>query len=216
MKNNARSFYLFVLVLLCNFGIAFSQELYFNQVTPPPESPSWGLTTSMMQDRSGYMWFTTNNLGVQRFDGYEYKSYVNEPHNSNSLAINTTECIMEDSEGIIWIGTTGAGLERLDPVSGKFTHFVHDPNDPESIINNDVKAIFEDHEGVLWIGTRTGLEIFDRETQKFKHFVSDTNDPTSLSYNCVKNIYEDSDNVLWFGSGETWGGDDLKSGGLNR
>ncbi len=149
-------------------------------------------------------------------NGYNFKSYVNDPLDPNSIAPNGAECILEDSEGIIWIGTTGSGLERLDPSTGIFTHFVHSSNDPESIIHNDVKAIFEDHQGVLWVGTTGGLEIFDRKSQKFKHFTSDPNDPTTISNNCVKEIYEDSNNSLWFGTGEPWGGDDINIGGLNR
>ena len=170
MKLNTKSKYLFLLILMCNLGVALSQKLHFTQLSPAPGSPSWGLTTSMMQDRSGYMWFTTGDLGVQRFDGYNFKSYVNDPLDPNSLASSGAECILEDSEGIIWIGTTGSGLERLDPSTGIFTHFVHSSKDPESIIHNDVKAIFEDHQGVLWVGTTGGLEIFDRKSQKFKHF----------------------------------------------
>ncbi len=216
MKLNTKSKYLFLLILMCNLGVALSQKLHFTQVSPPSESPSWGLTTSMMQDRSGYMWFTTGNQGVQRFDGYNFKSYVNDPLDPNSIAPNGAECILEDSEGIIWIGTTGSGLERLDPSTGIFTHFVHSSNDPESIIHNDVKAIFEDHQGVLWVGTTGGLEIFDRKSQKFKHFTSDPNDPTTISNNCVKEIYEDSNNSLWFGTGEPWGGYDINIGGLNQ
>ena len=217
MKIKAESFFLLVLILMANLGAVNSQELYFNQVSPPPESPSWGLITDMIQDRSGYMWFATGNQGVQRFDGYEFKSYVNRPNDPNSIATDNTECIMEDSEGIIWIGTTGAGLERLDPVTGKFTHYPHNPNDPESIIHNDVKVIFEDHEGVLWIGTKAGLDIFDRESKKFRHFTTDINDSSTISNNCVKDIYEDSENTLWFGTGEPWDGVNLSTkGGLNR
>ena len=125
MKINAESIFLLVFMLMVNLGLINSQELYFTQVIPPPESPSWGLVTDMMQDRAGYMWFSTGNQGIQRFDGYEFKSYVHEERNPNSIATNQIECIMEDSEGIIWIGTTGAGLERFDPVTGKFTHYKH-------------------------------------------------------------------------------------------
>ena len=217
MKLAARLIWFFVLLLLCNTRSVLSQQLNFSLVPPPAEAPQWGLVTGITQDKSGLMWFTTSN-GVQRYDGYKVVNYLNEPHNPNSLASNSTECIYADSAGIIWIGTRSAGLDRFDPVTGKFTHYRHVPNDPASIIDDNIRAIFEDHEGILWIGTLTGgLDRFDPKTGKFKHYQSHANDITSLSNDQVKVIYEDRAGTLWIGTGEVWGAQTIPGGGgLNR
>ncbi len=39
---------------------------------------------SIFQDRKGFLWFGTEN-GLNRYDGYSFKIFKNEPDDSNSI-----------------------------------------------------------------------------------------------------------------------------------
>ena len=57
-----------------------------------------------IQDRSGFMWFGTNE-GLNRFDGYTFKVYEYDSRDSLSLIQNRVNSMCEASDGTIWICT---------------------------------------------------------------------------------------------------------------
>ena len=67
-----------------------------------------GLSQSVIdvifQDSKGYLWFGTQD-GLNRYDGYSFVVYKNEPGNSNTLPGNTITAMAEDHEGKLWVGT---------------------------------------------------------------------------------------------------------------
>jgi len=183
------------------------QDLRFEHLTTEDglsEGRVWGIT----QDSRGFMWFATWD-GLNRYDGYEFKVYKQEPDNPSSPGGNSFWVIYEDRAGMIWAGSpTGRGLSRFDPATGRWQRYQHDPDDPHSLSSNNVYAILEDSAGMLWIGTEGGgLSRFDGETKdgaaRFTRFGYDPNDPHSLGSAFVSSIYEDRSGVLWIG---TYGG----------
>src|SRR6202008_1346076 len=119
----------------------------FNKVAPP-EGSHFGLINGISQDPYGYIWLATYSVGLRRYDGYHFKTYLNDPLDSGSLASNNLEEVYTDRNGIIWIGTVDSGLDRLDPATGNFTHFRHKKEDLTSISDDRITAILEDHEGM--------------------------------------------------------------------
>ncbi len=155
----------------------------------------------LLQDRQGYLWVATQD-GLNRYDGYSFTVYKNDPDDPNSLSLNSVLKLFEDRSGIIWIGTWGGGLNRLDPQSGVITHFRHDPTNPKSLSNDLVAAIWEDKGGSLWVGTMGGgLDRLDRISGAFTHYRHDAQDPNSIAGNYVSSIYGAADGTLWLGSG---------------
>src|SRR5262245_25039731 len=53
---------------------------------------------AIVQDRTGFMWFGTNN-GLNRFDGYNIVAYRHDPTNPYSLSGNFVEALYEDRSG---------------------------------------------------------------------------------------------------------------------
>lgn len=51
-------------------------------------SPDHGMSSyiapCIIQDKEGYLWFGTY-VGIDRYDGYSFTSYKNEPGNPNSI-----------------------------------------------------------------------------------------------------------------------------------
>jgi signal transduction histidine kinase/ligand-binding sensor domain-containing protein/DNA-binding NarL/FixJ family response regulator len=173
------------------------------------EGLSQSVVTSILQDSQGFMWFGTQD-GLNRFDGYTFKVYKNDPEKPGSLRLNFINALYEDSEGALWVGTNGGGLDKLDRDQDAFTHFDADSAGSKGLTDNFVNAIYEDSDGFLWIGTDEGLNRFDRDTGEFTYFLNDPENPQSISSNMITSIYEDSMGTMWIG---TSGGED--EGGLN-
>jgi ligand-binding sensor domain-containing protein/signal transduction histidine kinase len=152
---------------------------------------------AIYQDRRGFLWIGTSD-GLNRYDGYGFKHYKNDPSDTNSLSHNGVTTIAEDGLGRLWIGTAEGGLNRFDPQRDRFIRHQYDPNDPQSLSHNHVEIIFEDSFGVLWIGTRGGgLNAFDRKTEKFIRYRHEPGNPQSLSQDAVNGIFEDKAKTLW-------------------
>ena len=49
------------------------------------------------------MWFGTYD-GLNRYDGYTFKTFRNEIRNQNSLSNNTVYCLEGDANRNIWVG----------------------------------------------------------------------------------------------------------------
>jgi signal transduction histidine kinase/ligand-binding sensor domain-containing protein len=177
---------------------AVRQDLRFQHLTTD-DGLANGVIVSILQDRQGFMWFGTWG-GLDRFDGYEFKSYDHVHDDPRSLAGEIVNALVEDRDGAIWAGT-GTGLSRLDVGTGRFTNYFHDPDDPESLGGNDVWSLLLDSDGDLWVLTLGGgLNRLDRESDEFERFANDPDDPRTLSSNTGRALHEDHQGYLWIGT----------------
>ncbi|MFC3198643.1 two-component regulator propeller domain-containing protein [Parapedobacter deserti] len=76
--------------------------------------------TTIFQDTYGFMWFGTAD-GVNRYDGYQFKVYKNQPDNPASLLDNRITDVIEDHHGSIWVATK-KGVSILDEKGSGFIH----------------------------------------------------------------------------------------------
>ncbi len=178
---------------------------------------------SIIQDNEGYMWFGTAN-GLNKYDGYNFKIFTNNPYDSTTISDNSITSLYEDKQGQIWIGTIKGILNRFDRSNNSFTRFnisnIKNPIPSQEneyydypIIfsrndNNSITAITEDNNNNLWLGTwGKGILIFNKKTKKIKQYYFKLHSPGSLSYNRVMKILIDKEGTIWIG---TFGG------GLNK
>src|SRR6266852_5380382 len=113
---------------------------------------SGSIVTSIVQDRQGFMWFATYE-GLDRFDGYNFLVFLNDPSDSASLSSNVLQKILISRDGTLWIATREEGLNRFDREKQRFQVFRHDPADSTSIRDNIIWSMCEDRDRILWIGT---------------------------------------------------------------
>jgi signal transduction histidine kinase/DNA-binding response OmpR family regulator/ligand-binding sensor domain-containing protein len=139
----------------------------FAQTAPPPlyesvsiaQGLSQGMVFDLLQDRDDFIWVATKN-GLNRYDGYQFKVFANDPYNPNTLSGNTIVELMEDSKGRIWAGTDNAGVTIYDKKRGQFYRLMHNNTDPGSLSSNSIKTILEISDGRFLAGTvNAGLNI---------------------------------------------------------
>lgn len=82
---------------------------------------SQGMIFDICQTRDGFLWMATKD-GLNRYDGYNFKIFSNNPFDPYSLAENTVTALLEDRRGWLWIATESTGLEVYDRHSGRFLH----------------------------------------------------------------------------------------------
>ncbi len=156
--------------------------------------------TCILQDKRGFMWFGTRD-GLNRYDGYKFTVYRNDPNNPNTLSNNFIQDLVEDKDSNIWIATQNGGLNKLDQRHEVFTRYMQNDRDPQSISSNNVNKLVLDERNNLWIGTqRGGLNKLDLKTNKFVHYLHDERDPATLSNNNINTLYLDSHHNLWVGT----------------
>ena len=77
--------------------------------------------TSICQDKAGYIWIGTEN-GLNRFDGYKFTVYKNNPQDTTSLMFNIVNKVFCDKSGNLWVGTN-TGLQRYDDATDNFIRY---------------------------------------------------------------------------------------------
>ncbi len=129
-------------------------------------------TWKTLRDRAGYLWLATSN-GLQRYDGYGLKTFINKKDNPRSLASDTVRALHLHSDGTLWVA--GNVLHRYHPETEDFTRYP--VSDYQSIY-----AIHEDNDGALWLGgDGFGLRRFDPDTGNVSHtFLENTASPASV------------------------------------
>ena len=65
----------------------------------------------IVQDQQGFLWVATQE-GLNRYNGYEFKTYFHEPQDPSSLNHDYVWSLFVDSAGVLWVGTDGGGLSR--------------------------------------------------------------------------------------------------------
>ena len=161
----------------------------------------------ILQDSRGFMWFGTED-GLNRYDGYNFKTFKPDPDVASSLSDRWINAILEDKEGFIWVATGQGGINRYDPNSQQFTRFLHDEQNPASLSDNHVNVLFMDKDGRIWVGTHSGLDLFYPKTNSFKNYAYEpSKSEGGITGKNITVIFQDTRGVFWIGT---------SAGGLNR
>ncbi len=155
------------------------------------------VVTSIVRDKSGFLWFGTIN-GLNKYDGYQFRAFFNDPMDSVSISDNWIKCIFVGRTGNLWIGTHNGGLNCFNPGTKEFISFKKNNGDSHGLFSNDINSLYEDDDGTLWIGTNGDGLYWKKDSEKtFNHTVHDPLIASSLNDNTIRSIFSDSKGNLW-------------------
>ncbi|MEO7992513.1 MAG: two-component regulator propeller domain-containing protein, partial [Chryseolinea sp.] len=160
---------------------------------------SQSVVNSITQDNQSLMWFATED-GLNRFDGYTFKTFRYDPDNATSIADNFVQSIFKDTDGTLWVSSR-KGLLQFDSNKETFTLYKVDFSGKSNYAYNDVSFITESHSGNLWISLYgSGFASFNKETKAFSTYTPET--LPGLSNEKTVALLEDKFGLLWVGTQE--------------
>ncbi len=197
-------FKLILIVLFFSDIKSYPQDFQFRHLTIN-NGLSHNTVYTILQDKNGFMWFGTNN-GLNRYDGYSFTIFQNDPFDSLTISSNYITALLEDSRGILWIGTIDGKLNYAQEENETFCKINYRLNNSEIEGSIGIKTMVEDSSGDIWIGTngdglyKISFSKNNVTNLKVTHFVNSNNDKTSISSNNISALYADSLGNLWIGT----------------
>ena len=120
---------------------------------------SYNSVISSLQDEKGFLWFGTKN-GLNRFDGYNFKIFKNDPNHKKSIGNNYIHALCEDKQQNIWVGTL-RGLFKYNPLQEDFTLV-------QQTKNQDIRDVKVDNRGMIWYIGGTTLYQYNAQTKRLQ------------------------------------------------
>jgi ligand-binding sensor domain-containing protein/signal transduction histidine kinase len=146
------------------------------------------------------IWIGTE-MGLNSLDPKkeDFRRYLYDPGQSNSLSHNSIRALCQDPNGDIWVGTND-GLNRLNRETGEFQQYFSSTSDRTSLTDSRIRSLFADSDGDFWVGTYHGLNKYDRESDSFIRFYPNPGDISELRNNRVRCLVQDQTGLLWMGT----------------
>ncbi|WP_235894368.1 hybrid sensor histidine kinase/response regulator transcription factor [Flavobacterium zepuense] len=162
-----------VLLLICCFAGVKAQELpvKFLDITQGLSNNS---VITIHQDANEFMWFGTYD-GLNRYDGYSFKTYRNLIGDSTSIASNSVYCIQNDSKNNIWVGGS-KGASVLNQTTDKFKqlHYMPYNSTTPQLLNDIVHQIKLARTGTILVASQQkGLISFNENSFTGKQITLD-------------------------------------------
>ena len=161
---------------------------------------SQSVVLDVVQDKTGFLWIATQD-GLNRFDGYEFKIFKNDPNDSTSISDNWINAISLGKENCLWLATESGGINKFDLSTYKSVRYLAGKGDSSKFQSNIARDILEDKIGQVWVATwGGGLSVLKKSDSHFTTFRNNKLDSTSLSDDFVRVISEDKDGSIWVGT----------------
>ncbi|HVO74851.1 MAG TPA: two-component regulator propeller domain-containing protein, partial [Ignavibacteriaceae bacterium] len=150
---------------------------------------------ALHEDSKRMLWVGTDGGGVRCFNPEtgNFKDFVYDSSNVNSISSNKIVSICETHDGIIWFGTSN-GLSSYNKQTAEFKNY----NMNDGLLSLFINGIIEDEMGFLWISTDKGLSKFDRKQGSFSNF-TERNGLKDIDF-LARVVCKSSNNILYFGA----------------
>jgi signal transduction histidine kinase/DNA-binding response OmpR family regulator/ligand-binding sensor domain-containing protein len=152
---------------------------------------SSNLISDICLDGQGFVWVATE-YGLNRFDGFSFRQYFNNPSDSTSLLGNNVRTLFLDSEKTLWVGCSN-GLQYYSAEEDAFVHITI-----PSQYSPHVSAMAELDDGKLWFVT-SGQGVYQLEKSEKKATYLDELTRLIGTQFCSC-IYKTSSGMVWIGT----------------
>ncbi len=129
----------------------------------------------LYQDAPGFVWLATQD-GLDRFDGYEFRIYRNDPDKTNTLGDNHIIAIEPANADGFWVGTQSGGLALYNRSNDDFKRFQAGGKFGD-LADNSISTMKRDRKNRFWVATNAGtLQWFDEKQMTFQNVASINSD----------------------------------------
>lgn len=206
---------IFITVILILFSATGSgQNIFRFDYIGSEDGLSQNTGFSILFDSKGFMWIGTW-IGLNRYDGYEFKIFRSSPGNPSSFTNNRVTKLWEDKRGFIWLETYDGYYHFFNPVTEIF-HSIPLYEVP-NLHNGSMKDFLQYSDDIIFLGSaESGLYLlkYDDEGKTYNIRPFTARENNSISDDHVKFIYKDSEGNVWTGTQK--GINVISGGNLNR
>jgi ligand-binding sensor domain-containing protein/signal transduction histidine kinase/DNA-binding response OmpR family regulator len=157
---------LYLSILTVSYSVQAQRPVSFNNFTIE-NGLSQNSVIAITQDKADFVWFGTRQ-GLNRYDGYQFKLYRNNPKEPSSISSDEVQTLLTDAEGTLWAGTAN-GLNRYDENKDSFIKIT--TGTKKGLSNNGIECLYEDKDKNIWVGTLAGLNLLtDKSKNSFRSF----------------------------------------------
>jgi ligand-binding sensor domain-containing protein/signal transduction histidine kinase len=151
---------LLLAIVFLKASLVVAQPYYFRHYQVE-DGLSNNAVVCCLQDSKGFLWFGTKD-GLDRFDGYTFKIFRNNPDDTTSIGSNFIHALYADKNNVLWVGTD-KGLYRYDETTESFTLLT-------TPVVQQVTDITMDATGNLWFISNFILFKYQVATKKLVEF----------------------------------------------
>jgi ligand-binding sensor domain-containing protein len=101
-NTQTRKWFFVSLIYFLALCFGYSQNIKFKRISIE-EGLSAVTVNTIFQDSQDFIWIGTQD-GLNRYDGYHFKTFKNDPFNNKSISSNDVISILEDNKGDIYFG----------------------------------------------------------------------------------------------------------------
>lgn len=162
------------------------------------EGLSQNYVNGIFQDSKGFMWIATND-GLNRFDGYSFKTYQVTPFQKKGVPSNLVFRIQESEDGSLWVGTSDQGVHKFDVKRNSFYSLEELCTNKPRKQAKSIGALYIDSQGWIWIGSNNGVDMLKPNgdgTFRFYNLSSQAGSTTGLIPQTIYSFQENEDGAI--------------------
>ncbi len=150
----------------------------------------------IIQDRNGFLWFATAD-GLNRYDGYSFEVFRNNPSDSTSLSDSDIFSVTEDDQGNLWVGTRSSGLNKIEIKTGRVFR-ISKGTRGQDLSNMTIPSIINlGNNRICAAAQGYGVLVFDSKNNNLIESESDTKSPLVKK---VVRLFKHSKGSIWMGT----------------
>lgn len=181
--------FLILVFISCNL-FAQQKSIKFDNYSIE-EGLSQSSVTSIVQDKFGIIWIATQD-GLNKFDGYTFEIYKNEPLDDRSIPNNYVHCLKVDPKGAIWFGTN-RGMGVMNPLN-MLNVRVNRDNVPDLRGYIFTHIGFDAGQNIWALSEKHGINIIDPHSKKVQ-IISSIHGNSGFT-----SLYSDHEQTIWVGT----------------
>lgn len=191
----ARKSIVFSICLILSLTVFAQQEqIQFSRIDIS-NGLSHNQVNSILKDSKGFLWFGTL-AGLNRFDGYQFKTFRHDSRDTNSISDDFINALFELPDHRLYVETR-TGPNIYDPEKQIFIRNVKDYLRKLDINASNLVGALKDDEGDFWFNAGTE-GIFKYEVSKsLTHHFQFNKGASSLAKSPVSAIQKDAKGNIW-------------------